>query len=784
MACRAFWIFVARGATFALAALALACSAGKPAGKSAGHCPSAQARATALAFCPAGPDLAALVDPMIGTAASGNTTPAVRVPHGMVKVGPDTSSSGDVAAYRYEANFINGFTHDNLLGPGGSKNGYSQILILPVVGALDGKTPGSTFSHGSESAEVGRYAVTLDDYGVQVELTATAHAAIHRYTFPKTDAAKIYFDIGHSLGQSIGGHVEIVGDHTVEGYGQYVVHPAVKVLVKSEPNTATATTYFVAEIGTPFSSFGTTEANGSGQVTVAQGQRQTDGVYRGAYVGLSTKAGQVVEVRVAISRISVDQAKKNLDAELSGRSFDDVRQAARDKWNCLLRRVQVQGGTKDEQTLFYTSLYNTLTQPVDYTEVGGRFFSATQGQGHVVTWKSHDYFADDWCAWDTFRTSRPLATLIEPERVDDIVASYLHIYKEGGWLPKCTWNAGGYSRVMIGNHAVSIIADAMTKGFACFDPQTAWAAVDKSATEENTDEVIGGLCGYLDLGTPPDYVSKGYVPQECDSDQSASMTLELAYDDWCISKIAGVLGKTDAEASFSKRAQNFRNVWDPGSGLMRPKNSDGTWVSPFDPTKDSLSNGFTEASAWIYTWFVPQDVPGLIKLMGGRAAFVKKLDTFFASYFDPSNEPSFHTPYLYNFAGRPDKTEEEVHSVLTTRYAAAPDGLPGNDDSGATSAWYVLSAIGIYPVAPGNGTYQLTTPMFSRVTLQLDPAAGGAGSFVIDVKNAAPGNIYIQSARLNGKPVGVPELQHADILAGGMLEITVGPQPSAWGTAP
>lgn len=768
----------------AIGACALGCSAGETP-PAASHCLSAKARAAALAFCPDGPDLAALVDPMIGSGSGGDLTPAVRVPHGMMKVGPDnTASLDDVAAYRYEHDFIKGFTHDNLLGPGGSRNGYSQILILPLVGALDATTPGSKYSHDRESAEVGRYAVTLDDFGVDVELTATAHAAIHRYTFPKTDAAKILFDVGHSLGQSIGGHVEVVGDHTLQGFGTYVVHPAVKVLVKSDAKTAEATTYFVADTDVPFSSFGTTTTNTSGKVTVTEGARQTDGANRGVYVGLATGQGQVVEVRVGISRISVDQARKNLEAELSGKSFDDVRTEARAKWNCLLRRVQVEGGTGEQQTLLYTGLFNTLSEPTDYTESGGSFFSATAGDGRVVTWKDRDFYADDWCAWDTFRTSRPLGTLIEPERVDDIVSSYLHIYEEGGWLPKCSWNAGGYSRVMIGNHAVSIIADAMAKSHTCFDASVAWDAVEKAGTQEDTANVLPGLCGYFNLGTPPEYVEHGYVSQECDADQSASMTLEYAYDDWCTSRIAKLLGKAQAEQEFATRAGNFRNLWDASTGLMRPKMADGSWASPFDPTTDNLSNGFTEANAWIYTWFVPHDVPALIDLMGGPDAFVQKLDTFFDSYFDPSNEPSFHTPYLYNFAGRPDKTEERVHTVLTTRYAATPGGLPGNDDSGATSAWYVLGALGIYPMAPGDGVYQLTLPLFSRVTLARSAEEGAAAPFVIEVKNAAPDAIYIQSAMLDGKPLDLPELRHADIVRGGTLEIVAGTQPSAWGRAP
>ena len=736
-------------------------------------------------FCPQGEDLAALVSPLVGTLGSGNTVPGAAVPHGMVKLSPDTNAGvGDVDAYEYANDRIEGFSHTHMEGPGGSDNGYSHILLLPQTGPLrvDPDEYPSTFAHDTEEASPGYYAVTLSDYQVRAELTATAHVGFHRYTFPPSDAANVIIDLGHTRGESRGGEVTIVDDHTIEGFGQYNVHPILdRLLSKPDNVTGQSTVFFRAVFSRPFQAYGTWK-KGNPAITVSAGSQSTSGPWIGAYATFAVAAGDVVEVQVALSLVSVAQARRNLDADARGKGFDQVRDEARAAWNCYLNRVTVEGGTDEERTTFYTALYHTALHPTDYTEADGAFFSGADGKGAVFTWKRQRFYSDDWCAWDTFRTSRPLATIVEPEVVSDLVASYLHLFTQGGWLQKCTWHATGDSRIMIANPAASIIADAFVKGHRDYDTDTAWAALYKSATDEDLTTLYPGLCGYVNRGTPPEYVENGYISHECDATQGASMTLEQAYEDWCIAQVAQGLGKEDQYQSFMQRAGNYRNQWNPDTGFMQGRMLDGSWVTPFDPT--ASGKDFCEASAWIYTWSVPHDVPGLIALVGGTDAFVAKLDQFFGEGLaDMSNEPSFHTPYLYNYANAPAQTQALVRSLLAANFAPTPGGLPGNDDAGATSAWYVLNAIGIYPVAPGDGTYQLGSPLFTRVVFALNPGYHAGGTFVIEAVGNGPDNVYVQSATLNGASLDRPWITHAELVAGGMLSLEMGPTPSTWGAS-
>ncbi|HUU01374.1 MAG TPA: GH92 family glycosyl hydrolase [Myxococcota bacterium] len=735
-------------------------------------------------FCPSGQDLAAEVDPMIGTLGSGNVVPGALVPHGMVKLSPDSVvEPGSVDSYEYGSDKIEGFSHTHLQGPGGGANGYSQILLMPATGPLKTASAdyASTISHDSEQASPGYYAVTLDDYGVRVELSATAHAGIQRYSFPRSDSARVLIDVGHSRGDSRGGKIELVDDHTFEGYGVYNVHPLLDLLLSHDDKlVGGSTVYFHAVFSKAFESHGTWRGK-PGETVVNQGADSESGPWIGAFTGFTTGEGETIEVRVGISFVGVAQARRNLEEEIGERTFDEVRKAARDAWNCRLNRVQVEGGTPAQRRIFYTALYHTLFAPADYTEAGGYFFSGADGEGEVFNWEDHHFYTDDWCAWDTFRTSRPLATLIEPGTVSDVVASYLHLYEQGGWLPKCTWHATGYSGVMIGNHAVSIIADAYTKDLRDYDRDLAWAAIEKSATQEDPDRLVDGLCGYVNLGTPPEYLENGYISHECDAHQSASMTLEYAYDDWCIAQVAEQMGKTDERDAFLQRAQNYRKQWNPQTSFMQGRHRDGSWVMPFDPTDDADANDFCEATSWIYTWFVPQDVPGLIDLLGGDGAFLTRLDEFFTNgQFDPSNEPSFHVPYLYNLAGEPWRTQELVRQILADEFSDKPDGLPGNDDSGATSAWLVFAAMGLYPLAPGDGAYQISSPWFTKITLRLDPAVYPGKEFVIRATGSDDSNKYIKSASLNGQALTDTRLSHEQIISGGELDLemqeTIGDQ--------
>ncbi len=729
-------------------------------------------------FCPGDEDLAAWVNPMIGTDGSGNSIPGALVPHGLVRVSPDTvNDGGAVDAYEYDNTLIEGFTHTHWQGPGGGSNGYSQILLMPFAGERldDFDAYASAFSHDDEDASPGYYAVVLDDPDVFVELTATGLAGIHRYTYRAAGPSGVLLDLGHSLGDSRDGLVEVVDDRTLRGFGKYNVHPMFDLIFNADGGTSgERTVYFHAEFDRTFGGHGTYTRDRS-EMTFAEGGDSEDGDWIGAYVDFDLDAGDVVEVRVGISNISADQAQLNLETQVGEQSFADVHQAARDAWNCRLNRVELIGGTDDERTSFYSALYHTLMAPADHTEVGWVFYSSADEIGAVTTAPGRHFYTDDWCAWDTFRTSRPLATLVEPATVDDVVYSYLHLYEQGGWLPKCTWAADGYSRVMIGNHGVSIVADALDKGFVGYDTDVAWDALLKSAVEDNAQEFSQGLCGYANLGTPPEYIDLGYVPHECDTSQSVSMTLEYAYNDWCIARAAGHLGLDAEREEFEARAAYFANHWDDSTGFMRGRMRDGSWVDPFDPTDDSDFNDFCEADSWIYTWYVPHDVPALIELMGGDDALVQRLDEFFSGdHFEASNEPSFHVPYLYNYAGAPHRTQEVVRDVLATEFDAGPGGLPGNDDAGATSAWYVLAAMGLYPVAPGDGQYQLSSPLFERITVHLDPAVYDGGTFVIEAPGASADTPHILSASFDGQAVEGTVVTHDQMVSGGTLSLEMG----------
>ena len=722
------------------------------------------------------PEVSFRVDPMIGTGGSGNANPGPCMPHGMVKLSPDTHDEpASIFAYRYDNTRIEGFSHTHFEGPGGSNNGYSQILVVPTVGAV---VPGedhyaSAFRHDTEVVKAGYYAVTLDDPGVRAELTAAARCGVHRYTFPASQQANVLLDAGHTRGAAIEGDVHVVGPDVLEGHGTFQINPLVSAMVgdSATGTTGISTVYFHAKFSRAFASSGTWVGG-----DVHPGQASETGTSVGAYVTFATAAGEVVEVRVGISFVSVEQAKANL-ADCTA-PFDDVRQAAERAWDRLLSRVEIEGGADADSTLFYTSLYHVFLQPADYTE-DGRYFLGADGAGKVFDAPDWRYYTDDWCMWDTFRTSHPLFTLLEPEVPSDMIHSLIRTYQEGGWMQKCTWNGTGDSRVMTANPQFCIVADAFVKGFRQYDTQAAWDALYKGAMSDSHNLLEDSLCGYFNQGTPPDYVDHGFVPDECDHDQGASMTLEYAYNDFCIARVAEGMGRADDVAFFDQRSGNWKNVFDATSGFARPKHRSGDWYEPFTPLATA---GFCEGTAWQWTWSVQHDICGLVTAMGGRAAFVAKLDELFAKgYYAADNEPDFHVPFLYDFVGAAAKTQKAVADLRKGAYQVAPGGLPGNDDAGATSGWYVLAAMGLYPVTPGDGMYWLTTPAFDRVTLHVDPDRNPGVDFVITAPGASAGKLYIASAKLNGQPLDVPRVKHSDLVAGGSLEFTLSDQPTAWG---
>jgi predicted alpha-1,2-mannosidase len=721
-----------------------------------------------------GPDPLPWVHTLIGSGGAGNVFVGATLPHGMVKLGPDhVTGSGNIQTYAYDATRVQGFSHTHLDGPGGSSYGYSQIALLPTMGTrvFDEDKYAATFSHVGEVTTPASYAVQLVDPPIHVDLTATAHCGVHRYQFP-AGTARVLLDLGHTRGDSRGGHIAV--DPTgVHGRGDYSVHPLLTELLEdTQPVTGLVTVHFTARFNRA------ADRTGLWKQGQALPDVQADGANLGAWLEFDATQPQTIEARVCLSLVSETLANQHLQAEVGpGATWETVRDAAALAWRTLLGRVQVQGGTDADKARFYTALYHSLLQPADYTE-DGQFWNGSANPPAAQSTEGRRYYTDDWCYWDTARTTHPLLTLIEPEVVEDMAQSLLWLYQKSGWLPKCTWHASGDSRVMTGNFQFSVLADAAVKGLTKFDTALALEAMQKGSQNEGDGPGAQGFCGMLaDQGTPPGYVAQGYVADQCDHLQAASMTLEYAYADWTVAQFAQAIGRPDVEAKYRKRAENWRNVWNPAHQFPQLRKADGTWVEPFDPT---ASDGFTEATAWIYSWFVPQDRCGLVEAMGGRMAFVARLDEFFTgNHFDMGNEPDFHAPWLYLDVGRPDKTSDLLRKLMDQHFADKPDGLPGNDDAGATSAWFVFTALGLYPVAPGDGWYALGSPVFPRATLLV------AGRVVtIEAEGTSPDAKYVQSATWNGKPVTEARIRHADLAQGGTLHLTMGPQPSAWATQP
>jgi len=511
---------------------------------------------------------------------------------------------------------------------------------------------------------------------------------------------------------------------------------------------------------------------------------------------------------MGISYISAEQARRNLEREIPGHDFDHVKAAARAAWNNALSRIQVAGGTERQRTIFYTALYRSLGRMMDITE-DGRYFS---GYDHAVhETDGHDFYIDDGI-WDTYRSLHPLQLLLDPAQQEDIIRSYIRMYEQSGWMPSFP-SIAGEQPVMIGHHAAAFILDVYEKGYRDFDTEKAYEAVRKNATQATMLPWSRTTLTSLDKV----YFDKGFFPalavgeQETvpevtvERRQASSVTIENSYDDWCAAQLAKALGKTADAEYFTRLAHNYQNVYNPAIGFMAPKSADGEWVEPFDPKLGGGQGGrdyFTEVDSWLYTFGVQHDVAGLINLMGGRDAFNAKLDRLFVEQYGTSkyqflgqfpdatgliglyaqgNEPSFHIPYLYDFSGQPWKTQKRVRQIMDVWYGDTPSGIPGDDDGGATSSWYVLSAIGFYPVCPGSPVYEIGSPIFDRSVIRM----GNGKAFTIVANHVSARNKYIQSAQLNGQPLERPWFRHSEISSGGTLVLEMGDRPNlSWGSAP
>jgi len=713
-------------------------------------------------------NLTLFVNPFVGTARNGHTFPGAAVPFGMVQLSPDTRTEGwdACSGYHYSDSTILGFSHTHLSGTGVAD--YGDILVMPTVGPLELSQGNpsrnergywSRFRHSDEIAVPGYYRVRLLDYGVTAELTATARVGAHRYTFPKTDKANVLFDLKHALGleKVIESQIQVVGDREIVGFR------------RSDGWARNQVVYFAAQFSKPFTSFGIAIDD----VPHAK-RRKASGKNLKGFVGFSTSAGESIIFKVGLSSVSIAGARRNVQAEMPGWDFDEVRKSADRLWNGELNKIWVDGGTERQRRTFYTALYHAMLTPNVFSDVDGNY----RGMDGTVRKANGYQMYTVFSLWDTFRAEHPLFTIIDRKRALDFVRSIMAKYEESGILP--VWElASNETWCMIGYHSVPVILDAYVKGIRDFETERALVAMRHSAQLDHY-----GLKAYRE---------NGYIPSEAES-ESVSKTLEYAYDDWCIGQFADLIGKKPVAAEYGERGAFYRNLFDPSTGFMRAKEN-GRWFTPFDPA--SVTFNYTEANAWQYSFFVPQDIPGLIDLHGGRKQFVKRLDGLFTAdeattgrnqldisgmigQYAHGNEPSHHVAYLFNYAGAPWRTQEIVRRIVDSLYSPEPDGLCGNDDCGQMSAWYVFSAMGFYPVTPGLPFYSIASPIFDRVTIRLE----NGRQFNIRAVSGSPQNRYIQSVRLNGMSTTKTYLRHDDIMKGGAIEYELGPTPSlTWGTS-
>ena len=705
-------------------------------------------------------DLAHVVDPHIGTGGHGHTFPGPCRPFGMVQLSPDTRLEGwdGCSGYHISDEYVYGFSHTHLSGTGCSD--YGDILLMPGSGEVrfengaDGKTPGYRSRFTSQEAEAGYYAIDLSDAKVRAELTTTPRVGVHRYRFEGSDG-HVLIDLAHR-DLVLDSALEVVGDREVRGFR------------RSRAWSQDQSVYFTARFSQPFTA-----------VRVRREGREIDGrTARGsdvrAALSFATDPETPLVVTVGISAVDAEGATKNLEAEAKDFRFDIYRHEAQQAWRKQLGKIDVQGGSAQQQRTFYTALYHTAIAPNLFTDVDGRYRGTDLKIHEAKGYTHYTVFS----LWDTFRAAHPLYTITERARTRDFLQTFLAHYRDGGSLP--IWElAGWYTGCMIGYHAVPVIADAWAKGIRDFDTKLMLEAMLAASTKP-----WRGL---------PSYERHGYIRAE-DAGESVSRTLEYAYDDWCIAEMARAWGAPEVAEVYGRRAQSWKNLYDPDTKFMRAKRNN-RWIAPFRP--EEVNTHFTEANSWQYSLFVPHDVDGLMEALGGPAELDAWLDRLFTASSQTSgrtqaditgligqyahgNEPSHHMAYLHAFAGRPDKTQSRVRQILDTLYSHEPDGYCGNEDCGQMSAWYVLSALGFYPVTPGTDVYVIGTPLFPKATIHLE----NGRTFTIEAPGASPSRRFIQSAVLNGQPLERAVLRHGDILAGGTLVFTMGTEPSSWGSAP
>ena len=701
------------------------------------------------------------VNPFIGTDFTGNTYPGAQAPFGMVQLSPDNGLPGwdRISGYFYPDSTIAGFSHTHLSGTGAGD--LYDISFMPVtLPYKEADAPlgiHSLFSHDEETASAGYYQVRLKDYDINVELTATERCGIQRYTFPEADAA-IFLNLRKAMNWDFTNdtRIEVVDSVTIQGYRF------------SDGWARDQHIYFRTRFSKPFASVQLDTA-----AVIKDGKRIGSSAI--ARFDFHTSAGEQILVTTAISGVSMEGAARNLAAEAPADDFDKYLAVTRKNWNEQLSKVEIKSNDIDEKVKFYTALYHSMLAPTIYSDMDGAYYGPDKQVHQADGWTNYSTFS----LWDTYRAAHPLYTYIEPQRVNDMVKSFLAFSEQNGRLP--VWNFyGSETDMMIGYHAVPVIVDAYLKGIGDFDPKKALAACVATA---NIDE-------YRGIGL---YKKYGYVPYDVtdhynSENWSLSKTLEYAYDDYCIARMAEKLGERQIADEFYKRSRNYKNVYNSQTTFMQPRNNKGSFIENFSP--DDYTPHICESNGWQYFWSVQQDVDGLISLVGGKERFAQKLDSMFT--YNPSadedlpifstgmigqyahgNEPSHHVIYLFNAIGQPWKTQKYAAEVMHELYKNTPAGLCGNEDCGQMSAWYVFSAMGFYPVDPISGKYEIGTPMYPEMKMHL---ANGK-TFTILAPAVSKENIYIQSVKLDGKPYDKSYITHEQIMNGSIFEFEMGNKP-------
>lgn len=707
------------------------------------------------------------VDPYIGTAGHGHVFLGANVPFGFVQLGPSQLTHGWdwCSGYHYSDSTIVGFGHQHLSGTGIGDLG--DISLMPVLGDVKttkGSLPDpasgiySFFSHSNEQVKPGYYSVLLDRFGIQAELTATTRAGMHRYRFPASGQAKVVIDLEHGIGWDtpVEGFIRQENDTVVSGYR------------KSTGWAVNQQVYFTARFSKPMKAFIVSDSTEVKQGNELSGQR----AYGQAV--FDTREGEQLLVKVALSAVSIENAKLNMEAELPHWNFDQTVQEADQAWNRQLEKLKVESLSESDKQVFYTALYHTMIAPSVFSDVNGDYRGA---DGQVYSDPEHTTYTT-FSLWDTYRAAQPLMTILHPEKLNDIGNTFLQIYAQQGKLP--VWHLmGNETDCMIGNPGIPVLADIVLKSDG-IDKKKAFEAMRTSAMLD--ERGLNWLKEY------------GYIPYDKEETfETVAKGLEYALADWSMAQVARRLQLDQEYDFFYNRSQSYRHYFDADTRFMRGKSSDGKFREPFNPFHSThREDDYAEGNAWQYVWLVPQDVRGLIELFGGEEPFVAKLDSLFVvegdmgveaspdisgliGQYAHGNEPGHHTPYLYVYAGQPGKTAEMVRRIMTEFYTIGPEGLCGNEDVGQMSAWYVMSALGFYQVAPAGGVYVLGSPMVKEACLKV----GEGKTFTVIARNNSPENIYIQGVKLNGQPYDKSYITHADIVAGGILELEMGHTPSA-----